>query len=261
MRASNMKGMARIFFLAMLGSLAIAACRTKDKVTVTSPKGTGTVKLEFFNMVGASTLNMNNQWYLNEHGDSFKVSKFNYYISNVRLNGSANTYTEANSYHLIQQSDLTTTSFDMGNVPYDTYTSVTFTIGVDSLHDITGTQSGALDPINDMFWSWTTGYIMMKFEGTSPRSTQASGGIVFHTGGFSGVNNVLKKVTVSFPQAITVTSNGENHIHLSADVLALFKSPNIIDFSTLNLVNTPGASARLIADNYANMFSVSYAGL
>ena len=256
-----MNNFIKIIVSISLSVTVISACRTKDKVTITAPSGTGQVKMEFFNMAGSSTLNMGNQWYENEHGDSFKVSKFNYYISNIRLNGSTSTYTESNSYHLVEQSDLTTTSFDMANVPYDTYTSVTFMIGVDSLHDVTGTQSGALDPINDMFWSWTTGYIMMKFEGVSPRSTQTSGDILFHTGGFTGANNVLKTITVSFPQAITVTSNGENHIHLSADVLALFKSPHIIDFSALNLVNTPGPNALLIADNYANMFSVTYAGL
>ena len=102
---------------------------------------------------------------------------------------------------------------------------------------------------------------MMKFEGTSPQSPNANNALTLHFGGISGPYNVVKTVTINLPQAITVTTNGENHIHLSADVLALFKSPNVIDFSTTNSIHAPGADAKMIADNYANMFSITYAGL
>lgn len=237
------------------------SCRTKDRVNV-APSGadTGKVKLELFNMAGSSSLNLGNQSYVNEHGDTFKVTTFNYYISNIRLNGTS-VYTDSNSYHLVKQSDLTTTYFDVKHVPYGTYYSITFMIGVDSLHNLTGTQEGDLSPSNNMFWSWSTGYIMLKFEGSSSRSPHANGAITLHAGGFSGQYSVLKTVTVNFPSGITVTANGENHIHLTADVLALFKSPTVIDFATFNDVQASGPDAKTFADNYAHMFSCTYAGL
>ncbi len=249
-----------IFTISILAIL-FSACRTKDKTTITPVVETNKVKIELFNMVGNSTLNMGNQWYLNEHNDSFKVSTFKYYISNIKLNSSNSVYSETYSYHLVKQDDLTTTSFDMSSVPYGSYNSITFTIGVDSLHNVSGPQTGALDPINDMFWSWTTGYIMLKFEGSSPQCPQPNGAITLHSGGFTGVYNVLKTVTLNFPTPITVGSIAENHIHIKADVLALFKSPNVINFATLNVIHAPGADAKLFADNYANMFNVTYAGL
>jgi len=242
-----------VFFVVMLFS-----CSKKDNP---APSGNGTVKLEFFNNAGGSSLNLNNQWYVNAHGDSFKVSKFNYYVSNIKLNGSNVSYTETDSYHLMQQSDPSTMSFNMASVPTGTYSGITFTIGVDSLHNVSGAQTGALDPTNGMFWTWNTGYIMLKFEGTSPKSTQVDGNLIFHAGGFSGVNNVVRTVTLNFASAITVNTSNINHIHLTADVLALFKSPNVIDFSTMSVMQDPGADAKNFADNYANMFTVSYAGL
>lgn len=246
--------------LFVLASLYITSCRTKDNTTVTpATADTNAVKVELFNVVGNSALNLGNQWYINEHGDSFMVTKLNYYISNIVLHGDT-SFTESDSYHLAIEGTSSTMSFDVHGVPYGTYSSITFMIGVDSAHNVTGAQSGALDPVNNMFWSWTTGYIMLKFEGTSPKSPNANGAIALHAGGFSGANNVLKTVTLTFPSPITVDKNGENHIHLQANVLAMFKSPNVIDFSVTNGIHMPGPDAKAFADNYANMFSCPFAG-
>lgn len=241
-------------------SVLFGSCTKKDNPSPTVD--TGTVKMEFFNNVGGSSLNLNDQWYVNENGDSFTVSTFNYYISNVKLTGAnGNNYTETNSYHLVKQSDAASTSFNMSDVPVGKYTGVTVTIGVDSAHNVSGAQTGALDPTNGMFWSWNTGYIMLKFEGKSPKSTQPDNFIAFHCGGFSGPNNVVRTVSFTFSQPIEVSKGGTPHIHLTADVLALFKSPNKIDFSQIMDVQMPGADAKKIADNYANMFTITYAGL
>lgn len=240
----------------------LTSCHTKSKNNDVTPAVTDTasVKLELFNMVGASALNMNDQWYTNEHGDSFKVTLLNYYISNIVLHGDS-TYREANSYHLVEQGEPATTNFDIRGVPYGKYDSITFMIGVDSLHNLTGAQDGDLNPDKNMFWSWTTGYIMLKFEGVSPRSPNVNNVITLHSGGFSGPYNVLKTITLKFPSTITVGKNGENHIHLSANILQMFRSPTVIDFATFNTIHMPGADAKTFADNYAGMFSCSYAGL
>lgn len=259
-----MKKQFLILLIAGIAGMA-ASCRKDPSNNTTGNTTTtqyGKTKLEFFNNVGSSALNMNTQWYKNENGDSFMVSKFNYYISNVKLtgvNGTAN-YAEQNSYHLVQQSDASSQSFDMANVPYGKYTSITFTIGVDSLMNVSGAQAGALDPLNGMFWDWNTGYIMLKFEGKSPQAKATNEVLQLHLGGFSGANSVVKTVTLSFADPIEVGANTP-HIHLTADVLALFKAPNKIDFSTISTIMTPGANAKKLADNYANMFTVTYAGL
>lgn len=261
-----MRSLATYLILPLFSVLVLFSCSKKDDPVAptqggTQPVGEGAVKLEFFNNVGGSALNLNNQWYKNEHGDSFKVSKFNYYISNIKLNGTNEAYVEKESYHLLQQDSASSLAFDLTSVSAGTYTSITFTIGVDSLRNVSGAQKGALDPTNGMFWSWNTGYIMLKLEGTSPKSNITDHQIIFHAGGFSGVNSVVRTMTLTFPNPIIVTMSGVNHIHLTADVLSLFKSPNVIDFASLPVMNTPGADAKKIADNYANMFTVTYAGL
>ena len=237
-----------------------SSCKKKDPPAATNSATTGKVKMEFFNKVGPSSdLSLNNQWYINENGDSFTVSKFNYYISNIILTGpNGASYTESNSYHLLQQSDLTSLTFDMTDIPATTYDSVSFLVGVDELHNTSGAQTGALDPLNAMFWDWNTGYIMLKLEGHSP---QAPGGnIAFHCGGFTGRNSAIRYYKLPLTP-ITVSANGTPHVHVKADVLAMFKSPNKIDFSTLSVVTTAGDDVKKLADNYANMFTITYSGL
>jgi hypothetical protein len=249
--------------LVFLSTIIMWSCTKKDPPANNGPDpvGNGSVMLEFMNKAGSADLALGGIWYLNEHGDSFKVNMFNYYISNIKINGTKGTYTQPDSYHLIKQSLPASRTVNLAAVPYDTYSSITFTIGVDSLRNVSGAQTGALDPANDMFWTWSTGYIMLKLEGNSPRSPMPDGAIVFHAGGFSGANATQRTVTLNFPTPIVVSKSQINHVHLDADVLALFKSPNVFDFSATYNITTAGAKAKNLADNYANMFKVSYAGL
>lgn len=251
-----------VVLAAVVAGTTFTACK-KDDGKAPPTADTGKVYLEFFNVVGGSNLNLNNQWYRNTNGDSFRVSKFNYYISNIRLNDVRGTaFTEPESYHLIEQpAGPAQLAFDLrGGVPAGTYTSITFMIGVDSARNVSGAQDGDLDPVLGNFWSWNTGYIMLKFEGESPQSPVAGGRLVLHSGGFSGANNVLKTVTLQFPQPIDVTKRMTPHIHLQADVQELFRAPNRIDFRTVNTIHMPGANAARLAENYAGMFRITYAG-
>lgn len=251
-----------IFLFAYFACASLSSCKQNDGDNVLSSADTGRVYMEFFNVAGGSKLNLNNQWYRNANGDSFTVSKFNYYISNVRLNSvTGKNFTEPESYHLIEHtSNPSEMAFNMKGVPVGKYASVTLMVGVDSLRNVSGAQTGALDPILGNFWSWNTGYIMVKFEGTSPQAPTSGRRLMLHSGGFSGPDNVLKELTFPFSEPIEVKASQSPHIHVQADLLQMFKSPNVIDFSKTTTIMMPGPDAKKIADNYTNMFSVTYAG-
>lgn len=258
-----MKSIIKFLTIAAVSLSVFSSCSKKEDPSVSS-SDTTSVYLEFFNKVGGSELNLDNEWYKNAHGDSFTVSKFNYYISNIVLIGADGTsdYTEANSYHLVEHSsDASLMAFDLVDVPTGNYSAISFMIGVDSLHNVSGAQDGDLDPAKGNFWSWNTGYIMLKFEGNSPQAPTTDGKLTFHCGGFSGDNNVLKTQTLTFSDVLEVKASRTPHIHLQADVLSLFASPNEIDFSTTTTIHMPGADAKKISDNYANLFTVTYAGI
>lgn len=255
----TIKSFSILFLLSLI--TVISSCK-KDPVeeTPTPVATTGSVALHFENMVGDSALVLNTSTYVNANLDTFNVTKFNYYISNIKLTRSdLSVYTETESYHLLEAEDTTSLAFVLNNVPVGDYIGIQFTIGVDSIRNVSGAQTGALDPANGMFWSWSSGYIMTKFEGTSPQSTAMDGMLMYHVGGFAGVNSTLKTVSPSFNSEVaSVSTTVTPEIHLKADLLEWFTTPTNISFSTLSTIHMPGANAKTVADNYADMFSVEH---
>lgn len=250
---SKFDAMKRIVIsLFILVTIVGSSCKKKE--TIQTQPGTGSFDLFFDNVVKTEELLLNDHWYINHVGDSFRITKFDYYISNVTFQGTS-TYAEEESYHLVRESNSNSQKFTIQNVPAGTYASVSFLIGVDSIRNISGAQSGALDPANGMFWDWNTGYIMLKFEGLSPSSSATAQQLIFHIGGFSGSSNTIRKITLVFPSPVTIDNN-TFQLHIQANAARPFGLPNPVDFSLLNTVHMPGANAVKIAENYANMFSL-----
>lgn len=254
-------------FLSMLVVLAglITACQPEpvepDPVPpVYTPPTGNAVLLSFENVVGADSLVLDQQLrYANLNGDSFSVELMKYYISNISFTDNlGNTWYEPESYHLVDAADPNSLKFYIANMPAGNYVSVNFMIGVDSARNVSGTQTGALDPVHGMFWTWSSGYIMAKMEGRSPSSTQSFDLVIFHIGGFSGQYAGQRWASPSFNSlTANVTGSTVPKIKLKADLNEWFQGPNIIDFSSMNNINTPGNNSVRIADNYADMFTVT----
>lgn len=221
---------------------------------------TGKLILSFEAMFGDSVLVFNNKTYITQNGDSVKISTFKYYISNIQLIKTDNsTYTVPESYLLVNHNASgSMASFTLSNIPAGQYKGIKMLIGVDSARNVSGAQTGALDPSNGMFWSWSTGYIMMKLEGTSPQVGWTSKTFQFHIGGFSGTYNVLKWINPSFNLATAnVSSSITPEIHFKTDISEIFKTPNTINLATTFQVTT-GPFAKMMADNYADMITVEH---
>lgn len=251
----------------MLGIFCLSACKKDKEISPDQPEntpivpaipGSGSVFLSFKNVAGSNNLQLGNAFYLTENSDSVKIDVYKYYVSNFQLvkeDGSLHNVPE--SYFLIDAAKTSTLNPVLSNIPPGNYTSLKFMIGVDSTRNVSGAQTGALDPANGMFWTWSTGYIMAKIEGTSPQSGSPSKTISFHIGGFSGKNTGIKTVEVPFNNKIAVNSNSNPKIVLKSDVLEWFKTPYSLELASTYLVVTTGTLSSNIAANYANMFSLS----
>ena len=219
---------------------------------------TGTIKVTFKNVVGNQPLVLDSGVYTDPFKESYSLSKFKYYISNVKAVASAkNMAAEKNSYHLIDQSKPVSTTFSFPAKP-GRYNTLSFMIGVDSLHNVSGAQTGALDVINAMFWTWNSGYIMMKLEGTSPSSNQVNNKIEYHIGGYSGPNSAIRKLDLGAPtgQEIVVTADKTIEIIIEADIAKWWQVPNDIIIAEEPACMTPGILSKKVADNYSKIFSI-----
>ena len=129
-------------------------------------------------------------------------------------------------------------------------------IGVDSIHNCSGAQSGALDPVNGMFWTWSTGYIFLKLEGHADASASSGHIFEYHIGGYAAPNNCIRRVTLSLTaKGLRIEKSKANKIWLKADISEILKNPVTIDFSKLSSV-TDHHNAITIADNYMDMFTI-----
>lgn len=142
------------------------------------------------------------------------------------------------------------------------YDSLSFLLGVDSLHNVSGAQTGALDPIKGMFWTWRTGYVMAKLEGSSPLSKLPAHRFEYHIGGFEGKNNVLRTLRLGLPpgQQLEVRPGMVSGLLITVDCNAWFggtlPGTRPIHIASIPSCTEPGVLARQIAENYSTMFAI-----
>ncbi len=217
------------------------------------PSG-GKLSIVFDHYVGDRLLQLDSVTYNNALGQPFTITKFKYYIGNIQLRKANGAAASFDDYHLIDEEESLSKKINL-DIPAGEYTGIDFIIGVDSLHNCSGAQSGALDPVNAMFWAWNTGYIFLKLEGKSPVSKSPGNVFEYHIGGYKQPANCIRHISLNFAQPLTMEHTGNKELHLKADAAELLKTPTTIDISTLSSV-TDFHNATTIADNYMDMFSV-----
>jgi hypothetical protein len=250
-------------FYSLLTCLLIAAAALVNgcKRDADSQPTAGSVAFAFRNVVGTKPLTLDGKAYATATGDSFTVSTFEYYISNIRFAKSdGTTYAAPGEYHLINAAKPGSTTFTVTNVPAGDYTGVSFVVGVDS----TTTKgdplalNGDLNPANAMYWAWNTGHIFLKLEGTV---TSVSPGKPFtcHIGGY---RQPLSAIVTAAPSlngaALPVRAGQVPKLSVTANVLKIFDGPTPFTISNLPSTMMPSATSVQVATNYAaGMFTVA----
>jgi len=237
----------------VFAAILLSSCENNNSNTTPAE-----VKINLEHVFGANDFNLSSATpYINDSGDSLTFTTFKYYISNIVFHKSGGgTFVEPESYHFVNLATAGSNEIHVHDVPAGEYTGITFLFGVDSTRNVSGAQTGALDPANNMFWSWSTGYIFLKAEGTSP---QASMGFTYHLGGFTGANSALQVVNISFGgDNLIVNTDNENESHIAVNVKEMFDGPNTLSVSTTSMVHMPGATAHSIAVNCGGMFEFEH---
>lgn len=267
----NFKAYFSIIAVAALSLLFITSCN-KEEFNVNDK---GNLVIEFDNVVGDKDLQLNTGTYVNAAGETFSVSLFQYYISNIKFkteDGREYVVPQDQSYFMIQEHKAHTHSITIPNVPAGNYTEMSFIIGVDSLRNTMdpSQRTGVLDVANytgeeKMYWSWNSGYIFVKIEGTSPQAPEGPDGqrkFRYHVGGFGGyssptINNIKTRQLSFGTEVAKVRKDKTPEVHLKVDVLRLFNgSPNISIASNPSVHFAPFSVN--IANNYVHMFKVDH---
>lgn len=153
------------------------------------------VTLFFRPEIQGKAVSLNDTCYVREN-ESMVLETLRFYISGIRLmQNDSLVWKEAESYHLY---DLGEAKGIVLQVPaFLAYNRIRFNAGIDSLTNVSGAMGGELDPVLGMYWTWQSGYINFKAEGRSSASTHPKKEFQLHLGGYEGLYNSLRQVTLS----------------------------------------------------------------
>lgn len=231
------------------------------------------VLLHLDHRVGKQPLVLDSVWYRTSGGDSLTFSLLQYFISNIELiktNGEKYTIPKKESFFLVKEQADSTRTIAL-TAPEGIYSAISFLVGVDSVTSTLciGERKGVLDPGRDMsagesmYWTWNSGYIFFKLEGSSPGIPADATGFrqfEFHIGGYGGYNsptiNNIRRVTIHLPakEPLRVSTDKKTIVHLQFDVLQVLDAVWRIDLKTQHHIMLTPVSSR-IADNYARGFT------
>lgn len=186
-------------------------------------------------------------------GEELTFSTLKFYISNVKLKDTeGNWWVHPESYFLVDAFSASRSKFTIEGIPSKTYVEMQYTVGVDSLRNVSGAQTGALAVSGGMFWSWNTGYIMIKAEGTEA----TEGSFSYHLGGFSGANNIVTSRQTDFNgQQLEIEAENTSTVRFSVNPARLWHT--IDGVTSVSTIHMPGPNAILAAEPFIETFQFS----
>lgn len=208
------------------------------------------IRITFKSTVGNEDMQLG-AIYHNAFGEEFTIRTFKYYISNIEFKRVDGKVIKTGGYYLVNQADTASASFTIA-VNDNRLSSISFLVGVDSMRNVSGTQTGDLDPAKGMFWTWNTGYIMAKLEAVSPASSNPNNNVTYHIGGFKNGEDVIRNVSLDLDKQHTCSE-----IIIQADAGKWFNAVHQLKISEHSACAGPGELAIKFADNYARMFKIS----
>lgn len=253
-----MKNLHFVFVLA-IGAIFLSSCKknTTDPIDgdpATSKNVEISVKHNWADVSNALVLGQDYLHPITDETVNFQTC--NYYLSNFQFKNSDGTWwSHPFSYNLVRLTNNPQFTFTLPDVPFGNYDAVRFLIGVDSAKNVSGAQAGDLAPSNAMFWSWSTGYIMIKLEGNSPQANWEW--FSFHVGGFRDADgsNTTRWLELDLTETpLTVSKENTPKLKLHADISKTWGLENKIEvYSSLH---APDFVAQLIADQFRTAFTL-----
>lgn len=236
-----------IYLLAFSLTIGVISCNKDDHEHDKDP---GKVVLEFEHLFGSTGLpfKFNTEYTHPRVQEKMTFTTFRYYVSNIKLKDKTGKWWEqADSYYIVDAKSESSSKITLNDVPAGEYDAVEMLFGVDSIKNVSGAQSGVLSPSEGMFWSWNSGYIMLKAEGTSPASSD--GTFAFHLGGFSGPNAVPYKRQFAFNgDSFEISKDKSAQVHFKANVARMWHSTD--GLATRSKQHMPGTVAATMSKDF-----------
>ena len=189
---------------------------------------------------------------VNPLGESLSIQKFRYYVSNFSVTNEKGEINKLPIQYFLIDEAIESSKRIVLTIPDMPISAISYLLGVDSIQNVSGIQTGSLDPLHGMYWTWNSGYIMAKLEGVSPVSTSVGHRFTYHIGGYKESMKTAKNIELK----LSGKSKPIHEIQITGNIDCWFKSKTEISIASTPVCHSPGDLAVKIADNYSNLFSI-----
>ena len=173
--------------------------------------------------------------------DSFQLEVFKCYLSNFRFYSQSNEliFSDTNAFLIVLTDSVLTHTITIDCPENFTPKTIIYSIGLDSVSNTSGALSGALDPLNGMFWTWQSGYIHLKLEGTFFKTGRPKTALEFHLGGYRWPNATLidKQVDIKYESIIVDIQLSDFLKHLNKGLSTKIMSPGPLAKQVFNTIS------------------------
>jgi hypothetical protein len=208
--------------------------------------GQSSVRIDFRPMFNGKELVQDKKYWCEAIHDSVSVSMLRFYISGIEfLKNGKSVAKEAESYHLVDLADSSTLSINCKLNKNISFNEIKFNLGIDSATNVSGVMGGDLDPTKGMYWTWQSGYINFKIEGTANKCTARNHEFQFHLGGYLSPDLSMQKMDFA--------CKNSSGLKFNVNVDRFFSG---MDLSNTDHVMIPGAEAVELSKKAAGIFSI-----
>lgn len=203
--------------------------------------------IQFCPTLNNAPLTLNSWTYIPSMDDSVKLYTLKCYITNLIIQfEDSSYYSQADSYHLINMSDTSSLRLNLKDIPQKEIASISFIIGTDSTLNTSGILDGDLDPIKGMYWTWTSGYVNFKVEGSCMKCKSRNKEFKYHIGGYLQPYETFQKTK------LIIALMSESQISINFNLDEFFKHVNLED--DVNLMTT-GKKAHELSNSFPSLFT------
>ena len=228
--------------------------RNKVKVLLICLIGVSTISFSQINEInillcpsyGSKNLDLKDSVFSSNDSSHLKIEVLKFYISKIKLmNDGKIVFEESNSFHLVDAAKSSSLIIPLKNKQIVDFDELVFSLGIDSITNVSGAMGGDLDPTSGMFWTWQSGYINFKLEGKSNFCNTPKNEFQFHLGGYSQPNCAM--------QNLNFKVKSSKAIKLNLDIQKLLMQ---IDLASVNHIMSPRTEAVMLSRIVANAFLV-----
>lgn len=199
--------------------------------------------IQFRPSFGSSILSSDSIYIINST-DSIQITALRFYISSIELLDKNKTiWKDPIQFHLMDAFIEKTLTVDIPSTI--SYTKLKFNLGVDSTTNVSGALGGDLDPTKGMYWTWQSGYINFKLEGTSTVCKTRHNEFQFHLGGYQSPYNNL--------QTLFTDAGSMQNIEVGIDIKKII---NQINLAEQHHIMSPGKDAMDFSQKIINSLSI-----